>query len=95
MDNILKENEKIKEEILKKVKPGQLIVNFKFIITNSFKNKITYKVSNKTVYIKYFKDRITTFLIYNNLIIYIKKSWYKIIYLILQQPLLLWINLFV
>lgn len=101
MDNILKENEKIKEEVLKKVKPGQLInykeflnlyklyedklsevefasilnisynnhnnmrnrgthvrvlkseqsVNFKFIISNNFKNKITYKVFNKKVYI--------------------------------------------
>ena len=26
-------------------------VNFKFIISNNFKNKITYKVSNKKVYI--------------------------------------------
>ena len=28
-----------------------IVVNFKFIISNNFKNKITYKVSNKTVYI--------------------------------------------
>ena len=28
-----------------------LFVNFKFIISNNFKNKITYKVSNKKVYI--------------------------------------------
>ena len=28
-----------------------LVVNFKFIISNNFKNKITYKVSNKKVYI--------------------------------------------
>ena len=27
------------------------LVNFKFIISNNFKNKITYKVSNKKVYI--------------------------------------------
>ena len=30
---------------------SNIYVNFKFIITNSFKNKITYKVSNKKVYI--------------------------------------------
>ena len=30
---------------------GALPVNFKFIISNNFKNKITYKVSNKKVYI--------------------------------------------
>ena len=28
-----------------------LTVNFEFIISNNFKNKITYKVSNKKVYI--------------------------------------------
>ena len=37
------------DEILYKI--DVIIVNFKFIISNNFKNKITYKVSNKKVYI--------------------------------------------
>ncbi len=64
----------IEENLILQLK---IIVNFKFIISNNFKNKITYKVSNKKVYIQYFKDKITIFSIYNNLLIYIKRDYSK------------------
>ena len=53
----IREKERIKQEIVNSYITNERVgiycrvVNFKFIITNNFKNKITDKVSNKKAYI--------------------------------------------